>query len=145
MNLKSVIRGKIKFPKIDMTDELEHVAEKIVIPRIAKGIQEGKSINGKTYRSLAPSTIKQKGHARPLIETGKLHKSPKFRVVGKNRVAVFVSGERKEIAKYLQVEGIKTKRGKRYFNFFGVTPAAEKKSVKHLANKIKEYTDRAGR
>lgn len=137
MALTVKIKSRFKIPKLDLTKQLEHIAERILIPNMAKGIQERKDVAEKTYEPLDPKTIKRKGHDRPLIETGKLHRSFKFRKRGKNRVLVFIDGERREVAGYLQVEGVRRRRGgRRKFNFFGISQKTELKAVKFMEQEI---------
>ncbi len=142
MTIKIKVKGKIKFPSLDLTNELREIAERIVIPEIANGIQKERDISGRTYAKLADSTIRKKGHARPLIETGKLHRSFKYQQVGKNRVKVYIRADRIDVAEALQVKGVRTKSGKRYFEFFGVTAAAEQRAVALVDKKIRRLTHR---
>jgi hypothetical protein len=120
-------------PKISFQAELENIAKNIVIPEIIGGINSGRALDGQDFPALEPETIKQKGHARPLIDTGKLRKSFIYKKRGTDAVVVTLSGDSKEIGGYLQEEGINSKSGKKYFNFFGISTKME-----HLARLFME-------
>lgn len=138
MTLQATIRGKIKIPNLDFSNTLFEVGNKDIAARLAKNIQQGVDLQGKRYPQLAASTIKAKGHSRPLINTGKLHSG--FQVIkkGKNKVLIRIKAARREIAKFLQIDGIKTKRGKRHFNFFGVSTKMESAGIKRMEKEIKQ-------
>lgn len=142
--LKLKIRRNIKFPKFDFTEDLEQIAERIVIPTIAGNIQNKVDITGIAYPPLDEKTIKIKSAysanpSHPLIAAGKLHKSFKYKRKGKNRVLIYVNAGRKKIAEYLQLDGIKSKKyKKRFFNFFGVSKDMEENAVEFMRKKIRE-------
>jgi hypothetical protein len=121
---KIEIKGNLKFPDMDMTKTLEHIAEKIIIPEIAGHIIRGTDLDDIPYQPLAESTVKRKGHDRPLIgEERRLFSASNYYIKssGKNRIVIYIKAIRRDIAKYLQVEGVRSKEyGKRFFNFFGV-------------------------
>lgn len=130
------IKSNVKIPDINLLPELEFIAKRIVIPELAANIQAGVDVQQKPYPPLAPSTIKRKGHARPLVETGKLHRSF-VSFSGQNHVVVTLNSERKQIGGYLQLDGIRTKMGKRFFNFFGVSSIMEIKALKYMEKRIR--------
>jgi hypothetical protein len=144
-------KGKIKFPDIDLTDELKDVADKIIIPDIAGHIQERKDITGKSYKSLAASTVRQKARSgtrkasptHQLIgKEGKLFSASTYfpKKKSKHSYSIQISSERADIAKYLQVDGVKSKAyGRRKFKFFGVSRRAEKKSIKFMQEAIRKW------
>lgn len=141
--IKASIKSTGDLPKINLSNELKYIAEKIIIPDIAGHIQEGKDITGKKYRPLAPATIRDKGHERPLIgKQRRLFSSSTYdtKSKGKNKKIINIKPIRRKEAHYLQVEGVKSKAfgGRRRFNFFGVSKNAEKKSIRYLAAVIRK-------
>ncbi len=145
MVLTATIKSKIKVPKLDFSQTLLDVANRDIISRLAKNIQQGIDLKERPYDNLDSKTIKAKGHSRPLIETGKLHSSFIAKILGKNRVIINIKAVRIKIAEYLQLTGIKTKRGKRFFNFFGVNTRMEKDGIKRMEKEIKKRIKDAGR
>jgi len=131
--IESKVKANLKVPNINLQKDLEYVASRIIIPYLAKGITDRKDITGGSLPKLNPKTIKRKGHDRPLIETGKLRRAFKYRRKGKNTVIVDLRGDRAEIGKFLQIDGI---RGK-HFNFFGVSKKMERLAISYMAAKIK--------
>ncbi|MBW2624554.1 MAG: hypothetical protein JRD68_16725 [Deltaproteobacteria bacterium] len=145
MTLQARITGRIKIPNLDLSNELLEIGNKDVIGRLAKNIQKGIDLKEKKYPPLAASTIKAKGHGRPLIKTGKLHSSFKAKKRGKNKVLISINAARREIAKFLQIDGIRTKRGKKRFNFFGVSTRMEVSATKRMEGWIRKRIRDAGR
>ena len=145
MTLTARITGKIKIPKLDFSDTLLEVGKKDFIARLAKNIQKGIDLQEQSYPKLAASTIKKKGHGRPLIDEGRLHSSFTARKTGKNRGLIRIKAARRKIARYLQFDGIKTKAGKRRFNFFGVSTRMEKAGIRRMEKEIKTRCASAGR
>lgn len=141
--IKAKVRFNFNAPKLDFTDKLEEIATRVVIPDIAAGIQEGKDIDDKTYPTLDPKTIKAKGHADPLIDTGKLFKSFYMKGIGKNRVSVRIRSERQKVAEALQIKGVRKSGGRRFFKFFGISVLAEKKAIRAMRSEIERRVARA--
>ena len=119
--IRATIRSNIKIPRFNFQKELLTVAQRIVIPMLAKNIDSNRDIEGKKFPKLEPYTISKKGHARPLIETGELRRSFKYKRKGTASVMVYINDKRNAIAKRLQIKGVDSKRGKKFFNFFGIT------------------------
>jgi hypothetical protein len=143
---------------LDVTKELERIAEREIIPDIHKRIDSGIDIDGKAYRSLSPITIKIKrsrGHRLdPLIATGQLRRSIYFKRIGTNRVLISFKPQRKpykneesisnqDLAYILQVEGVPTKYGKRYFKFFGISDEAERRAFALMVKLIRKRINNA--
>ncbi len=146
MIFQAKINSNLKFPKIDLQNELVFVGDRIIVPGIAQRIEERMDIDGNTYAPLAPATIKRKGSDTPLVETGTLRSAVttiKTEKRGKDTAVVTLKGDRKKIGQYLQFDGIKTKTGKRYFNFFGVSDQMEIKAVNYIEERIKELIKNA--
>ena len=145
MTISARIIGKIDIPKLDFTGTLMEVGKKDVASRLAKNIQKGIDVQESPYPPLAPSTIKEKGHSRPLILTGKLHRSFQVFKKGKNAVLIRIKTERRQIAHELQIDGIRTKKGKRFFNFFGVSTRMEVDGTRRMEKEVKKRISNAGR
>ena len=119
--IKATIKSDINLPKFNFQKELLLVAQRIVIPMLAHNIDSSRDIEGKKFPPLEPYTIRKRGHAKPLIETGALRSSFQYKRKGNASVTVYINDERNEIAKKLQIKGVDSKRGKKFFNFFGIT------------------------
>ena len=119
--IKATVKSDINLPKFNFQKELLLVAQRIVIPMLAKNIDSNRDLEGKKFPELEPYTIRKKGHSRPLIDTGKLRSSFQYKRRGNASVKVYINDERNEIAKKLQIKGVDSKRGKKFFNFFGIT------------------------
>lgn len=146
MTISATIKGKIEIPNLDLSNTLLEIGNKDIIGRLSKNIQKGIDLQEKKYLPLNHRTIKAKGHGRPLIQTGKLHSSFKAKKAGKNKVLISIKAIRREIAKFLQVDGVKTKGGgKRKFNFFGVSTRMSKDGVERMEKEIKKRVKHAGR
>ena len=127
----------MQFPEIHLQEDLEAIAEKIIIKDLIQGIDLSLAISGGALPFNDPKTILRKGSAKPLIDTGKLRLSFFHRVIGKNRVMVSIEGDRKEIGGYLQ-SGIKTRHGLKQYVFFGVSKDAEDSALKYMRDRIAE-------
>lgn len=125
-------------PNLDMTTELETVAGKIFIPAMQEGIDIRAAIDGTQLPHNEEATIKRKGDDRPLIETGNLRSAFLKIPLGKNKVKVTLASVRKNIGEYLQIDGIKTKSGMKYYRFFGINPTMEHNAINFMKRKIKE-------
>lgn len=94
---------------------------------INERISGGRDIFGSAYHPLAPSTIKAKGNARPLVDKGILRESIKTEH-GKDFRRIFIGGARAEIAEYLQYGTRKMDP----FPFFGISDEALKEIGAYL-------------
>lgn len=94
---------------------------------INERISGGRDIFGNAYHPLAPSTIKAKGHARPLVDKGLLRESIKTES-GKDFRKIYIGGARSEIAEYLQYGTKKMDP----FPFFGISDEALKEIDNYL-------------
>jgi hypothetical protein len=116
-----------------------------IVRDIVEGIKAGKDATGAGFPSLEPETITKKGHSQPLIDKGLLSDEFTYQRLNKWRVN---SGEvtikprtrsrpsdrggkesdapRDEVGRHLQIDGVDSKRGKKYFRFFGITDDSSK-------------------
>jgi hypothetical protein len=139
MAIKAEIKSTIKFPDEYITqDDLMHVAEQIFIPMMQKGIDAGIDVEGNPFPPNAEATIKRKGHRMVLIETGRLRRSFWAKPSGKTIVHVKLEGDRIDIGGYLQLDGIRTKSGKNFYKFFGITDGMEMDAMDYAKKRIAE-------
>jgi len=141
--IKATVKSDINLPKFNFQKELLLVAQRIVIPMLAHNIDSSRDIEGKKFPPLEPYTIRKKGHAKPLIETGALRSSFKFKRKGNASVLVYINDERNEIAKNLQIKGIDSKRGRKFFNFFGITEGMHADIMSFMRAQIKRAINHA--
>ena len=141
--ITATVRGKIKFPKFNFQNDLMVIAQRIVIPLMAQGIESNRDIEGKAFPPNELATIKRKKSDSPLIDTGTLRSSFKHKRRGKSAVVVYLNQSRAKIGKYLQIDGIRSKRGKKYFNFFGITEGMSANAMSYMRNKIWKAIKRA--
>lgn len=78
------------------------------------------------------------GSAKPLIETGKLVSSFIYKLSGKNKVIIRIKSNRNRIGGYLQNDGVKTKSGRKFYRFFGISEKASTRAIAYAIKKIKE-------
>lgn len=168
--IKADIKYNIKFPKEFVTqDDMVHIAEKIFIPLMRNGINTGVGVDGarfpepenkrRSQQKILKRTFTKSGNIRSgainkiggsgligfskkiLIDTGKLFSSFRSKRRGKSVVNVELSGDRVDIGKYLQIDGIRTKRGIKYYKFFGISDGMEKDAMEYAKGKIKKICD----
>ena len=160
MAFQAKVKVDLNFPIIKLQKELVKVAQKVIIPDIEGRMNSSIDISGNSYQALSKKTIssKQKKGLRTetLMATGQLRSSFKFKPVGKDAVRITPSGTRKshngeriitnkELSDILQNKGVRTKFGKRFFEFFGISDKAEAKSVKLLDLAIRKAVRVGGR
>ncbi|NCC41933.1 MAG: hypothetical protein EOM21_21495 [Gammaproteobacteria bacterium] len=147
--IKATVKGKLSFPDfgVDLSNQLMTIATKEIIPDIEKRIDKGIDVNDRRYKILAQSTVKakmKKGQwAHPLIATGQLRSSIEAKKYGKS---VIIEPQRtrrdgltnSQLGDILQNQGVRTKNGKRYFEFFGISKQAEERSIQSM----KKFIDR---
>lgn len=113
-------------------------AMQYVVTDIIEGIKQNKQVSGEgPFPALEKSTIKRKGHAQPLIHKGLLTQDYTYQKLMQsrlNRGVISIKDRSKggdtprdKVGVYLQIEGIRSKRGKKFFRFFGVSKDAEAK------------------
>ena len=160
MVVKAKVRVSLNFPNINVQPQLMKIAERIITPDIQGRMNSGVDLEGKAYRGLDPKTIKQKQRrglrTEVLLATGQLRRSFKIKKTGRNAVKISPAGTRsssfgertisnKKLSDILQNQGVRSKRGKRFFNFFGISDKAEVKAIKFMQNYIKGAIKRGGR
>jgi len=116
-----------------------------VVRDIIQGIETGMDVTGSFFPMLEPETIARKGHARPLIDKGLLRDEFTYQMknkwrtdsgevtikpltrAGKTKAGIKIRDiPRDEVGTYLQIDGIDSKSGKKFFRFFGISVDASK-------------------
>jgi len=141
--IRATIKSNIKIPRFNFQRELLAAAQRIIIPMLAKNIDSNRDIKGKKFPQLEPYTIRKKGHSRPLIETGALRSSFQYKRKGIASVLIYINDKRNEIAKKLQIKGVNSKRGKKFFNFFGITEGMRADIMAYMRLMIRRAIKRA--
>ena len=143
--IKVSIKGNINFPSLNVGKELKRIADSIIIPFMAGGIDRDRDIDGKPFLDLEENTwvskAKSGGANRKLVESGKLRKSFRSRRVSENRVIIDLDPLRQDVGRSLQIEGVGRKRKR--FKFFGVSDKANEHAIRHMENVIKKATKSA--
>ena len=135
------IQWKISFPKISFKKDLEQIAKNIIIPDMIKGINNKRAIDGGKLPDNEQATKDRKdGFNEPLIATGTLTKSFKYKTRG-NKVIIDIASVRALIGGYLQISGIRTNSGRKYYKFFGISEKAHNRAMKWMEKKIKRIAD----
>lgn len=112
----------------------------IITNDIVSGIRLGRDIHGNSFPALEPETVKIKGHGMPLQFRGLLMNSYTYETINNwkaDKVDVKVRNvsyrgdePRNIVAMKLQNRGVDSKRGKKYFYFFGISKESEDRIVK---------------
>lgn len=132
------------------------LAMTLVVQDITDGISAGVDATGSGFPSLEPETVQRKGHGRPLIDKGLLSAMDTYRrenAYKEDRGYVSIraayraekstktgkigqrDAPRNEVGYKLQIEGVDSKRGRKYFRFFGITKEAQE-TILQLVDEI---------
>jgi hypothetical protein len=136
------VKDNINFPKFNFRQDLLDIAKNVIIPDIHEHMVKEQSLDEKSYEPLSSATLKQKqrkGQSNKTLEaTGKLKKLIFHKALSNSRVLISIRAERKDIGRYLQVDGVRSKSlGKRKFEFFGVSNKANKKAMDFMRLRIR--------
>jgi len=111
----------------------------VITNDIVYGIRAGRAIDGGGFPALEPETIRIKGHGLPLQHKGLLMNSYTYQTENdwrSDKVSVSVRSvsrgdtPRNIVARDLQERGIDSKRGKKFFHFFGISKDSEERILK---------------
>lgn len=140
--LSATFKSNLNFPKINFQEDLRFIAEHIIIKGIQRNIESGVSLNETPLPALEPATLKRKARLgqslKTLVATGTLRTSFFKMDKGKNAVVISIRPVRYNIGGYLQIEGIKTRLGRKYFNFFGISTTMENAAVTYMRAKLQK-------
>lgn len=160
------VKSNLSVPTLLLKKDLEYIADRIIIPHLQRGIHNQVQIDNTPFPALEPKTIQRKtgailkstftkkGNIRPaaikkvgaggltgfssktLIETGALVASFIRKSGSKDTVTVTMTSNRKDIGKYLQIDGVGKKKKK--FLFFGVSDIMESQAMSYIRKRIKD-------
>ena len=136
--LKFQLKSNFKVPKINFQKDLRKIADQIIIPDMQKGIIEGIDIDDRAFPKNEAKTVARKGRNRVLQgRENKLKTSFRSKNKGKFNVVIDLKNQRRQIGKYLQVDGIRSNTlGRKHFKFFGISKLAEKLAMIFMKNRI---------
>jgi hypothetical protein len=136
------VQDNINLPKVLLKEDLRYVANRIIVPVIEQNIDNQIALDGNALPKNEPATLRAKARkgqgAKTLIAESKLKRDFLVSDNGPYSIKITIHPERKLIAKYLQIDGIKTKKGKKYFNFFGISTRMESSAMAYIKRRIKE-------
>ena len=134
------IENNLKCPVFDFTDDLSNIAERIFIPIMQQNIENQVSIDGGSFPELDKKTIARKlrlGQGdKTLIATRTLIESFYSSPIAQNRVVIALNYSRSEIGGYLQITGIRSKSGTKFFRFFGINQNMEDNAIEYMKARI---------
>lgn len=135
--IKVTVKNNVIFPEFTLQEDLESMAQDIIIKDLEKHIDIRASIDQGALPPNEPETKKRKGHDHQLFETGELRKSFYYRNEGEKKVIVSILDGRKQIGQYLQ-DGIMAKGRLKQYIFFGISQFAEKECARYMIKRIQE-------
>lgn len=142
------VKNNLKVPNLNFEEELSYIAQRIFIPIMQQNIEDQISIDGSPLPEIDPKTIKRKlklgQSSKTLIATRDLIESFYSSGISSNRVVISLRYNRLDIGRYLQIDGIRTKNGKKYFRFFGVNSQMTNNAMAFMRQKINERIQNAG-
>ena len=142
--LEARIKMNINMPNLNFQKDMEHIAERFFIPMLSAGIEQGRDLEGRAFPANEPGTIKRKrrlGRSRPdhpLIDTGELRMAFIAKRHGQTAVLLTLTDNRKEIGGFLQIDGIRSSHGTKFFNFFGISLKMESIALAYMQQRIGE-------
>ena len=136
------VKNNVNFPQFTFLDDLVYIAERIVIPSLQQNINDGLSIDGEPLPIVEPATAKRKEKlnqgSKTLIASRELINSFYSAPKGPTSVIISLAPDRKDIGGYLQITGIKTKKGPKFFNFFGINVDMENNALAYMKSRIQK-------
>ena len=140
--IKAGYKSNFNFPKIIIRDDLKYIAEKIVVPVMQKNIDAERALDGSPQTPIEDKTVTakiRKGYSpKILTETGTLRTAFVISEVSDSKIKISLNSKRKDIGRFLQLEGIRSKKGRKFFNFFGISTIMEKNAVAYMKKRIKD-------
>lgn len=154
MSIKATVKMNLSFPELNLQEQLEEIARKVIVPDIEGNMIQGTGIDGVPHKPNTEATKKAKSRKGlrtepPLVASGQLLKSFQISLVGNNAVSIAPRGVRRpysgnkatlmnnnDLADMLQNQGVGGS-GHTY-NFFGISIKAENEAMKFMFNYIKK-------
>lgn len=148
-----MISAKVKFnlnlPVFQLQKDLKKIADRVIIVDIADRMKKQVDLRGSRYPSNTEATTRikrKKGLRREvLFAEGKLFRAPFSKNVRRNAVKISLRSDREDVGNILQNKGVKTKRGKKRYLFFGISQEAERDALNFMRNEIRKDIDRGER
>ena len=143
MKLKKVKEEWNMKPNLDLSKQINDIAG-IISKDILQGMKEGKGVDGRSMPSNEPETVARKGHNKILFDTGKLSRFyiKKRASSGDQRAEIAVPKKREGATQGLAIDGIKTKKGRKFYKFWGVSERAETQANKYIFMEIRRLMSR---
>ena len=140
--IKAGVKTEFSIQKLFIKDDLLNIARRIIVPTMQKNIDDEVALDGKALPPIEASTIKRKLKKglspKILTETGTLRTAFVVTSPDERTVKVTIDSRRKEIGGFLQIEGIRSNKGRKYFNFFGISSVMEKNAIAYMKQRIKD-------
>lgn len=140
--IKASIKGNLEFPKFTFQEDLSHIADRIFITILQQNIENQVGIDGAPLPQVETSTQKRKDKLgqgnKTLIASRDLIEGFYSKTQGQSKVIISLLPNRKSIGGYLQISGIRTKLGEKFFKFFGINKQMENNAVAYMKKKIKD-------
>ena len=130
-------------PNLDLSKQINDIAG-IISKDILQGMKEGKGVDGRSMPSNEPETVARKGNNKILFDTGKLSRFyiKKRASSGDQRAEIAVPKKREGATQGLAIDGIKTKKGRKFYKFWGVSERAETQANKYIFMEIRRLMSR---
>ena len=124
-------------PNLDLSKQINNIAE-IISGDILDGMKNGRGVDGGAMPSNEPETEARKGHGKILFDTGLLSKFyiKKRATPTDQRAHITVPKKREGATKGLSIDGIKTKKGRKIYNFWGISKRAVDKCNDYIFKEI---------
>ena len=125
-------------PNLDLSKQINDIAS-IISKDILQGMKEGKGVDGNPMPSNEPETKARKGHDKILFDSGLLSKFyiKKRASSGNQRAEIAVPKKREGATQGLAIDGIKTKKGRKFYKFWGVSKRAEDQANLYIFQEIR--------
>lgn len=140
--IKATVKNNLSFPTLTFQSDLKYIGEKIIVPIMRKNIEDQVAIDGSLLPINEDNTLKRKARSgrgsKSLISTGDLLSAFRVFAEGLTTIKITLNANRKDIGKYLQIDGITTNKGKKYYKFFGINTQMEKNAVEYMKKRIKD-------
>ena len=124
-------------PNLDLSKQINDIAS-IISKDILQGMKDGKGVDGNPMPNNEPETVARKGHSKILFDTGLLSRFyiKKRATSGDQRAEIAVPKKREGATKGLSIDGIKTKKGRKIYNFWGISKRAVDKCNDYIFKEI---------
>lgn len=140
--IKATVKSNLNFPQLNFTNDLLYIGQRIFVPILQKNIKDQVAIDGSAFPALEDKTIKRKQKlgqgTKTLIATRTLIESIYSAVTSPSSVIVSIKFPRLDIGRYLQISGIRSNRGQKFFKFFGINAQMENNAIAYMKQRVSE-------